>query len=97
MFEPQELIDLERKNRRRPGFQSTCPPASPFRYERVYNLEENKGKMKDKYTIRADWNYDKPKSFIADVRKHADFCENPDLSRMVSKTDALSVMARGIH
>jgi hypothetical protein len=40
--------------------------------------------MKDKYKIRADWNYDQPKSFIVDVRKHGDFCENPDLSRMVS-------------
>ncbi len=41
--------------------------------------------MKVEYPVRADWNSERPKSWVSgEVWKYADFCENLDFGLMVS-------------
>lgn len=102
MFEEQELLELERKHKWKHGFKSTCPPDSPMGYTEIFNQRPMELDMKEAYPLRADVNWEKPKSFIADVRRATDYCENPNLAMIVSFTrraelgPPLGVRARGV-
>jgi hypothetical protein len=84
VFPEEELKELETKHKYTYGFQNTCPPTSPMGYTHILNQDFKTRSMKEAYPLRGDVNWERPKSFIADVRRATDYCENPDLARTVS-------------